>query len=78
MGVLINGKELAEKLRLNLKEKIEEEGLKPKLAVILLGNDEASKLYVKIKLDGWWRVLDTNTWSVVEPSGSKEIYFLFW
>ena len=49
MGVLINGKELAKKLRLNLKEKIEEEGLKPKLAVILLGNDEASKLYVKIK-----------------------------
>ena len=49
MGVLINGKELAKKLRVNLKEKIEEEGLKPKLAVILLGNDEASKLYVKIK-----------------------------
>ena len=26
----------------------------------------SKKLYVKIKFDGWWRVLDTNTWSVVE------------
>ena len=49
MGVLINGKELAKKLRLNLKEKIEEEGLKPKLAVILLGNDEASRLELNLK-----------------------------
>ena len=24
-----------------------------------------------------WRVLDTNTWSVGEPSGSKEKYFCF-
>ena len=49
MSILINGKELAKKTRINLKQKIEKEHLKPKLAVILLGHDKASKLYVKIK-----------------------------
>ncbi len=49
MGVIIDGKELAKEIRLKLKEKVEKEGISPKLAVILCGDDEASKVYVRNK-----------------------------
>lgn len=49
MAEIINGKELAKEVRLNLKEKVEKEKLTPKLAVILCGDNEASKVYVKNK-----------------------------
>lgn len=46
---LIDGKKLAKEIRSNLAKKVKEEGLKPNLAVILCGDDEASKVYVRIK-----------------------------
>ena len=49
---IINGKELAKKVRGNLKleaDKLKENGINPKLAVILVGNDPASKVYVRNK-----------------------------
>ena len=46
---LINGKKLAKEIRENLANTVKEEGLKPNLAVILCGDNEASKVYVKIK-----------------------------
>lgn len=52
MAVIIDGKQLAQKIRNNLKEeckKIKEKGTKPKLAVIMVGNDSSSKIYVKNK-----------------------------
>lgn len=52
MATLINGKELAQKIRTNLKDKVEElknKGVNPKLAVIMVGEDKASKVYVKNK-----------------------------
>ena len=49
MSVLINGKELAKEIRLELKEKVEKENLSPMLAVILCGDDSASKVYVRNK-----------------------------
>ena len=52
MKILIDGKELAKKIRTNLKEecdKLKEKGVKPKLAVIMVGEDKASKVYVKNK-----------------------------
>ena len=49
MAELINGKKLAKEIRLKLKEKVEKENLKPKLAVILCGDNEASKVYVRNK-----------------------------
>ncbi len=49
MPVIIDGKELAKEIRMNLKEKVEREGLKPKLAVILCGDDPASAVYVRNK-----------------------------
>ena len=52
MAEILNGKELAKKIRTNLK--VEEEEIKkqkkyPKLAVIMVGNDQASSIYVKNK-----------------------------
>lgn len=52
MAIVINGKELATKIRAELKIEVQElikRGLQPKLAVIMVGNDSASKVYVKNK-----------------------------
>lgn len=52
MAEIINGKELAQKVRLGLKDEVIElknEGINPKLAVIMVGDDKASKVYVKNK-----------------------------
>ena len=52
MGIIIDGKKLAQKIRTNLKiecEELKKKGINPKLAVILVGNDGASKVYVKNK-----------------------------
>lgn len=49
---LIDGKELAQNIRTNLKEEVEElkkKGINPKLAVIMVGDDKASAVYVRNK-----------------------------
>ena len=47
--ILIDGKQLAKKVRMRLKERAEKEQIEPKLAVIFCGNNEASKVYIRIK-----------------------------
>jgi methylenetetrahydrofolate dehydrogenase (NADP+)/methenyltetrahydrofolate cyclohydrolase len=52
MTVLIDGKELAKKIRANLKiecEELNKKGISSKLAVIMVGDDPASKVYVRNK-----------------------------
>ena len=52
MAEIINGKELAQKIRLGLKDEVTElknNGIIPKLAVIMVGDDKASKVYVRNK-----------------------------
>ncbi len=52
MATIINGKELAAKIRGNLKlevENLKKQGIKPKLAVIMVGDDPASSVYVRNK-----------------------------
>lgn len=52
MTEIIDGKGLAKKIRENLKkdvEELKEEGIIPKFAVILIGDDPASKIYVRNK-----------------------------
>ena len=49
---IIDGKKLAKKTRENLKSEVEElksEGIIPKLAVIMVGNNSASQIYVRNK-----------------------------
>ena len=47
---IIDGKALAEKLRAELKEKIEKAERKPGLAVVIVGEDPASRIYVRNKI----------------------------
>lgn len=52
VAVIIKGNEVAEKKRAQLKEevvKLKEQGIVPGLAVILVGEDPASRSYVKGK-----------------------------
>lgn len=52
MATIIDGKALAKKTRENLKiecDKLKEQGINPKLAVIMVGNNPASKVYVRNK-----------------------------
>ena len=49
MAIIIDGKELAQEIRNDLKIKcseLKEKGIKPKLAVILVGDDKASRIYI--------------------------------
>lgn len=52
MAIIINGKDLAAKVRANLKldvEELKKQGITPKLVVIMVGNDSASAVYVRNK-----------------------------
>ena len=52
MATIIDGKELAKKIRANLKiecEELKQKNIKSKLAVIMVGEDPASKVYVRNK-----------------------------
>lgn len=52
MATIIDGKELSKKIREQVKEKVEnlnKKGIYPKLAVIMVGEDPASKVYVRNK-----------------------------
>ena len=52
MAIIIDGKELAKKIRANLKiecEELKRKEIKSKLAVIMVGDDPASKVYVRNK-----------------------------
>lgn len=46
---IIDGRKIAEKIRNNLKQKISTLPSKPQLAIILVGNDDSSLIYVKNK-----------------------------
>ena len=52
MATIIDGKALAKKIREDLKiecEELKQQGINPKLAVIMVGNNPASKIYVRNK-----------------------------
>lgn len=52
MAEILDGKELAKKVRQNLKEEVKElkkKGIVPKLAVIMVGDNSSSEVYVKNK-----------------------------
>ena len=49
MATLINGKEVAQKIRQEIKAKVSNLEVKPSLVVIIVGNNPASKVYVGMK-----------------------------
>ncbi len=72
MAVILDGKELSRKLRENLRKEVEylreKVGRKPKLAVILVGEDPASKIYVKNKQKACESV-GIQSLNIYKPSG---------
>lgn len=49
MTTLLDGKELAEKIKVEISEKIEECGISPTLAAVLIGDNPSSKKYLELK-----------------------------
>lgn len=49
MATILDGKNLAKKITEDIKKQVENLGKKPKLAVILVGNNPASEIYVRNK-----------------------------
>ena len=47
--MILDGKKVAEKILNEVKNKVQAMSIKPHLAVILVGNDPASKIYVRNK-----------------------------
>ncbi len=71
---LIDGKMIAAKKLLAVQELIEDEELEPKLAVILVGNDPASQLYVKLKVKAAKEVgIELRTYFCEEGTPREEI-----
>ena len=46
---LINGREISDDIRLQVKEKVQTAGISPNLAIIIVGDDKESLLYVGLK-----------------------------
>ncbi len=49
MATILDGKQLAQKITENIKKEVEKLEKKPKLAVVIVGNDSASEVYVRNK-----------------------------
>jgi methylenetetrahydrofolate dehydrogenase (NADP+)/methenyltetrahydrofolate cyclohydrolase len=49
MATILDGKKIADKRMEILKEEIEDSGLYPRLATLIVGNDPASEMYVRMK-----------------------------
>ncbi|WP_434653968.1 bifunctional 5,10-methylenetetrahydrofolate dehydrogenase/5,10-methenyltetrahydrofolate cyclohydrolase [Thermoanaerobacterium thermosaccharolyticum] len=48
--MIIDGKVIAKRIRENIKAEIQENNYKPKLAILIAGNDSASKIYANTKV----------------------------
>lgn len=77
MTELINGKEVAKKVRKELKKEVEvlkKNGINPKLAVIMVGNDPGSTVYVRNKSKACEKVgIDFEEFLLNENTSEKEL-----
>ncbi len=72
---LIDGKKIAEKLRNELKEKVAKLKEKPGLAVVLVGDNPASKIYVSMK-EKKCKELGFYSKKIILPENTEEIKLL--
>ena len=71
---LIDGKKLADKIMHNVRKDIVENKLTPGLAVFLIGDDEASKLYVSLKEKACKKVgIDFHSYVCEKDSNQSEV-----
>jgi methylenetetrahydrofolate dehydrogenase (NADP+)/methenyltetrahydrofolate cyclohydrolase len=71
---IIDGKKIADHILLELKKEIETKKLKPCLAIILVGNDSASCLYIQKKEEAAQKIgLKIRRYDLAEQGSEKEI-----
>jgi len=71
---IIDGKKMAQELREQLAEKIKKLDKKPHLAVILVGNNDASSIYVRNKQKAALEVgMDCNVYHLSEHTGQEDV-----
>ena len=71
---LLDGKYVAAQIRGELKEKVAQMAQKPELAVVLVGNDSASEIYVKGKIKACEEVgIVSHTYRLSENSTQSEV-----
>jgi len=71
---LIDGKALAAKMRAELKEKMQKANITPGLAVVLVGNDPASQIYVRNKIRACGEVgVRSYSYELPETATQKEV-----
>lgn len=77
MAQILDGKELAKKVREGLKievDKLKDNGINPKLAVIMVGNNSASAVYVKNKSNACKKVgIDFEEFLLPEETTEEEL-----
>jgi len=71
---IFNGKRASQKILKELAEKIKTEKLRPVLAVVMVGDNEASKLYIKLKKEAAQKVgIELKESKFSEQAGDEEI-----
>ena len=71
---IVDGKALAAKLRAELKEKIDKSDKKPGLAVVIVGTDPASQIYVRNKIRACGEVgIRSYVYELPENATQKEV-----
>lgn len=72
--ICINGRKLAISIKKRLKKKMESNTIKPTLAVIIVGEDPASVLYVRMKRDACHHIgIKSNVYALDDNVSEKEI-----
>ncbi len=71
---ILDGRILSDEIKLNLRQQIVDDKLGPKLAVILVGNDEASHLYVKLKTRECEKIgIEVSTYFLDQKCSKEEV-----
>lgn len=74
MEKVIDGRKLAEDIKREIKQEINEKKIKPNLAVVLVGEDPASKLYVSLKKKACQEVgIGFHEYLLEESSSEKQV-----
>ncbi|MFA6766038.1 MAG: bifunctional methylenetetrahydrofolate dehydrogenase/methenyltetrahydrofolate cyclohydrolase FolD [Clostridia bacterium] len=71
---IIDGKIVSEKIRQDIKKEIEKLGIQPGLAVVIVGEDPASKVYVANKIKGCQQVgIKSFSYALSESTSEEEL-----
>ncbi len=74
MPKIIDGRSLAKNIQKKIEVEIRKNNLKPSLAVILIGNNEASRLYVNLKKKACEKVgIEFHEYSITKEVNTKHI-----